>query len=92
MDYKILPYSFQQADKLGVTIKPSKKKDKKIDVFKNNKLVTSIGAKNYKDFPTYTKEKGKEFADERRRLYKLRHKKDASVVGSAGYYADKILW
>jgi hypothetical protein len=92
MDYKILPYSFQQAEKLGVKIKPSQKKDKKIDVFKNNKLVTSIGAKNYKDFPTYTKEKGKEFADERRRLYKLRHKKNSSVVGSAGYYADKILW
>jgi hypothetical protein len=92
MDYKILPYSFQQADKLGVKIKPSQKKDKKIDVFKNNKLIHSIGAKDYKDFPTYKKEKGKEFADERRRLYKLRHKKDAAVVGSAGYYADKILW
>lgn len=92
MDYKILPYSFKQAEKLGVKIKPSTKKDKKIDVFKNNKLVTSVGQVGYKDYPTYTKEKGKDFADERRRLYKLRHKKDLSVVGSAGYYANNLLW
>ena len=92
MEYKILPYSLNQAKKIGVEIKPSSKKDKKIDVFKNNKLIHSIGAKGYKDFPTYTKEKGKDFADERRRLYKLRHQKDASVVGSKGWYADKILW
>jgi hypothetical protein len=35
---------------------------------------------------------GKKIADERRRLYKIRHKKDRSVKGSAGYYADKLLW
>jgi hypothetical protein len=37
-------------------------------------------------------QKGKEFADEKRRLYKLRHAKDRVVRGTAGYYADKILW
>jgi hypothetical protein len=25
-------------------------------------------------------------------LYKGRHEKDRHIVGSAGYYADKILW
>jgi phage gp16-like protein len=92
MDYKILPYSFDQAKKLGVTIKPSTKKDKKIDVFKGKELIHSIGAKGYKDYPTYVKEKGKEVADERRLLYKSRHKKNLSVTGSKGWYADKILW
>lgn len=92
MDYKILPYSLDQAKKLGVTIKPSTKKDKKIDVFKSGKLIHSIGAKGYKDFPTYVKEKGLDYASERRELYKSRHKKDLSVVGSKGWYADKILW
>ena len=92
MSYRIKQYSKNQAKKLGVTIKPSKLKGEKIDVFKNNKKLVSIGAIGYKDYPTYIKEKGKKYADERRRLYKIRHKKDRNIKGSAGYYADKILW
>ena len=92
MDYKILPYSFQQADKLNVKIKPSTKKNKKIDVFKNNNLVSSIGQLGYKDYPTYIKEKGKPYADKRRYLYKSRHENDLGKIGTAGYYANKILW
>jgi hypothetical protein len=38
------------------------------------------------------KTKGKAYADERRRLYKIRHSKDRNVKGSDGYYADKLLW
>lgn len=89
MEYKIQPYTFQQAKKLGVQIKPSTKKDKKIDVFKNNKLITSVGQLGYKDYPTYLKEKGKQVADDRKRLYKLRHQKDDGI---AGYYANNLLW
>lgn len=91
-DYIIRDYSKIQAKKLGVSIKKSTNKDKKIDVFKNNMKVASIGDNNYKDFPTYIKEKGKKYADERRKLYKIRHSKDRKKVGTAGYYADKILW
>jgi len=90
--YEITEYSKQQAKKLGVQIKPSTRKDKKIDVFKNREKVASIGAKGYKDFPTFKKEKGLAFAEERRRLYKERHEKDRHKKGSAGFYADKILW
>ena len=90
--YEISNYSKQQAKKLGVQIKPSTRKDKKIDVFKNREKVASIGAKGYKDFPTFKKEKGLAFAEERRRLYKERHEKDRHKKGSAGFYADKILW
>jgi hypothetical protein len=95
--YEITDYSKQQAKKLGVQIKPSTRKDKKIDVFKNNEKVASIGARDkkgvfYKDFPTYMKTKGKAFAEERRKLYKERHEKDRHTKGSAGFYADKILW
>jgi hypothetical protein len=92
MDYKILPYTFKQAKLLGVDVKPSTKKGKKIDVYKDNKLVASVGAKSYKDYPTYLKEDGKQVADERRRLYKVRHEKDRKIVGSNGYYADQLLW
>jgi hypothetical protein len=91
--YDIKPYSYKQAEKLGVKIAPSTQKDKKIDVFDyNNQYILSIGGKGYKDYPTYLLEKGKEFADNRRRLYKIRHNKDRNKEGSAGYYADRILW
>ena len=100
-NYKITNYSKNRAKKLGVTIKPSTNKKKKIDVFKKVKdkdgkmkvkKVASIGASGYGDFPTFTKEKGKEFADKKRKAYKARHEKDRHKKGSAGYYADQILW
>jgi hypothetical protein len=92
-DYVIKPYSYKQAEKLGVKIKPSSNPKKKIDVFDyNNQYILSIGAKGYSDYPTYLEEKGKDYAEERRRLYKIRHNKDRSKLGSAGYYSDQILW
>ena len=77
---------------MGVVVKPSSVKGKKIDVFKNDQKIASVGALGYSDYPTYMKTKGKAYADERRRLYKIRHSKDRNVKGSDGYYADKLLW
>ena len=74
--YTILPYTKDKAKQLGVTVSPSTKKGKKLDVFKNGKLIASIGDINYSDFPTYVKEKGLKYAEERRRLYRLRHTKN----------------
>jgi hypothetical protein len=90
--YNITNYTKQQAKKLGVVVKKSSVKGKKIDVFKDGKKIASVGAIGYSDYPTYKKTKGKVYADERRRLYKLRHSKDRSVKDSDGYYADKLLW
>jgi len=90
MSYIISPYAYQMAKKLGVSIKPSTLKNKKIDVFENNKKIASIGAKGMKDYQIYLKEEGKEVADERRRLYRLRHKKDLNSKG--GYWSSKLLW
>ncbi len=92
MAYSITNYTREQAKKLGVVVKPSSVKGKKIDIFKNGEKVASVGALGYSDYPTYIKTKGKKYADERRRLYKIRHTKDRSVKGSDGYYADKLLW
>ena len=97
MAYKILPYSLRKAKELGVVIKPSTNILKKIDVFKNGKKIASIGARGMNDYPTYLeKEKkgyfDKGYANKRRKLYKERHEKDRNVVGSNGYYEDKILW
>ncbi|MSP70536.1 MAG: hypothetical protein EXR20_09705 [Bacteroidetes bacterium] len=92
MAYSIKQYTKNKAKQLGVEVKPSKVKGKKIDVFKNGKKLVSVGALGYSDYPTYITEKGKEFADKRRTLYKIRHKKDKDVKGTKGYYADKLLW
>ena len=90
--YQITDYTFQQARKLGVEVKPSTNKKKKIDVIKNGKKIASVGATGYNDYPTYKKEKGLAYADERRKLYKIRHSEDRQKIGSNGYYADKLLW
>ena len=89
MSYIIKPYSLSQAKKLNVTIKPSTNNKKKIDVYKDGKKIASIGDKQYKDYPTYLLE-DKALANERRRLYKIRHKNDLNK--GAGYLANKLLW
>lgn len=91
--YKISQYSKNKAKMLGVKIKPSTRKNKKIDVYDNlNNYITSIGDTKYKDYPTYLKENGVEYANKRRLLYKKRHQKHRIIVGTPSYYADKILW
>jgi hypothetical protein len=90
--YKITARQKRNAEALGVTIKPSTNKSKKIDVFKNGKKIASIGAMGYKDFDIHLKESGKAFAEERRRLYKIRHKNDRNKIGTPGFFADRILW
>jgi hypothetical protein len=90
--YVITKYTREQAAKLGVTVKHSTDPKKKLDVFKDGKKVASCGGAGYNDYPTYMKKFGKEYADERRKLYKIRHEKDRKVVGSPGWYADKLLW
>jgi len=91
--YDILPYTKNQAKKIGVKILPSRKKDKKIDVFtKDNDYICSVGALGYGDFPTFRKQYGSAFADNKRRLYKMRHEKDRHKVGSRGWFADQLLW
>lgn len=90
--YKILPYSYDQAKKLDVSILPSSNPRKKIDVYKDSKKVASIGAINNLDYPYYMKIEGKAYADERRRLYRLRHKGEEKRKGKPGYYSWYILW
>ena len=90
--YKISDYSYRKAILLGVDITPSRNKNKKIDVYKNGKKLVSIGFLGMKDYPTYVKEKGLSYANIRRKLYKIRNEKNRHKIGSAGFYADQILW
>jgi len=82
----------QQAKLLGVDIKLSTNSKKKLDVFRNNIKIATIGDVNYDDYPTYLIKFGKSYAEEKRRLYKLRHENNMNKVGSNGFYASRILW
>lgn len=76
----------ERAEKLGVTVRPSTVKNKKLDVFnKDGEKIASIGDIRYSDFLQHGDE-------ERRKRYKIRHQKNRNVKGSAGYYAARILW
>jgi hypothetical protein len=44
------------------------------------------------DFPSYIEKEGEVYAQERRRLYKLRHIKNRTIKGSNGWWSDNLLW
>ncbi len=73
------------AKKIGVTVKRSTRAGKKVDIYKGDKKVASIGDINYKDF-TVTGDK------DRQRAYRSRFAKTMNKVGTPSYYAAKILW
>jgi hypothetical protein len=90
--YQITDYTKLRAKEYGVQVRPSTNSKKKIDVFRNGEKIASIGAMGYKDYPTYIQEKGKAYADERRRLYNIRHRRNMEQVGSPGFWAGVLLW
>ena len=76
----------RKARVLNVTVKESTRKYKKLDVFnKDGEKVASIGDLRYSDFLQHGDEA-------RRKRYKQRHEKHRHKIGTASYYADKILW
>jgi hypothetical protein len=74
-----------KASKVGVTVKRSTEKGKKLDVIKNGKKMFAIGDSNYEDFNQHGDQ-------QRRKNYRTRHAKNISKTGSRGYFAAKILW
>jgi len=97
--YRISKYSYVVAKKLGVLIEPSHNKKKKIDVLDYyGNYICSIVSYGMNDYKTYLLKygrdgrDGRDYAMDRRRLYALRHKHDMKKLGSAGFYAAKILW
>lgn len=81
---KLFDIAHKKAKKIGVDIKVSNSKNKKLDVITNGKKV-SIGDVRYEDYNIH-------MDDKRREAYKKRHQNNRTVKGTAGYYADKILW
>jgi hypothetical protein len=90
--YHITNYTYKKARQIGVSVKPSTNKTKKIDVYKNNKKIASVGAYGMNDFPTYISQRGMKYAKTRRRNYRMRHERDRHVKWSRGWLADQLLW
>ena len=100
--YIIKQYTFDKLKKLNeklktdkITIKPSTVKNKKISIFINNNKIYDIGDSRYLDFPNYIEKRGAEYADERRRLYYIRHNKDPDIKNGAvmkSWWAKWLLW
>ena len=90
--YEIKQYTIDQAKKHGYIVEVAQNKKKKIDVFKDNVKIASIGDSRYKDYPTYLEERGLTFANVRKFLYYKRHKKDIEIKESPGYLSSILLW
>jgi hypothetical protein len=91
--YRILPRVHDNAKELGVTVHPSDNPKYKIEVYDSDGVfMFYLGAAGYGDYPTYIHEDGKPYADERRRLYRIRHAKEIAKVQSRGWFAWKLLW
>jgi hypothetical protein len=86
--YEISKRSFKIAKQYGLEIFPSSKKNKKIDVYKDREYLASIGDIRYNDYHIYLKEQGKAYADNRARLYYIRHK----AVSLKEQLAKLLLW
>ena len=87
--YDILPYTERQAKKYGLQLRASRMGNYKIDVFNaKGEYLFSGGDRRYSDYPHYIKTHGKEYADERRRLYRIRHVKETV----RGRIIEALLW
>ncbi len=75
------------------TLRKSDKKDKKLMlVDEETKKKIHFGAKNYMDYVKYIKRDGLEKANERKRLYTNRHKKEDKSKINPASLSQFILW
>lgn len=98
LDVVILPSSnpkkkidvYQKIDVPPLKYSDPKKKNPKAIV--GSKKVASIGDINYPDYAYHMKTEGKTYADERRRLYRLRHKGEDKKKGTPAFFSWYLLW
>ena len=91
-NYIITEYTYNKARELGLTVKVSKNKLKKVDVYRDNIFLNSIGDSRYQDYPHYIITYNKEYADKRKLLYHNRHKQNSNVKYSKQWLALNLLW
>jgi hypothetical protein len=88
--YKITPHSIKQAKRLGVDIKPSNEKNKKIDIYKDGRKLYAIGDIRYNDYGNYLLLGDTTLANKRRYLYHKRHGNPPK--GTRSWWAKELLW
>ena len=79
------------------TFKVSTRKNKKYDVFKNDKYLTSFGDKNYQQFKDTTPLKNYSNLDHlylkrKQNYYKRFGKKESAKFESAKWFSNNYLW
>ena len=90
--YSISQRTQQEARRLGVSVRPSRKPGKKIDVIRDGEVIASIGARGMGDYHVYRRTMGEEYATNRRRLYRARHRVDQIKPDTPAYWASELLW
>jgi hypothetical protein len=91
--YRILPYTYEKAKQMDLQVFPSGNPKYKIEVYDKNGLFLFYGGSaSYSDYPHYIQSHGVDYADNRRRLYHIRHKKEIDKVGSRGAVIASLLW
>lgn len=91
--FEIKPIHQRNANSLGVKIKPSSDRKKKLDIYDfHGNYICSIGDIHFGDYESYIRTHGLEYANIRKRLYKQRHEKTRHILGTPSYYSDRILW
>ena len=80
----------ERAKSLGVQVKASTRRNKKLDVFdrRSGEKIASIGDKRYSDYLQH----GVSAQEARRKRYKARHEAHRHKKGTPAFYADRILW
>lgn len=98
MTYTVTQEIKRRAKALGVEVRPSRNPKKKLDVYDkdDNSFIASIGQAGANDYHLWLKEKGQAYANERRRLYHIRHKGEAPRIKNgkptASHLAKVLLW
>ena len=95
MPYIVTQEIRKRAKELGVTVKSSTDPAKKLDVYQEGKKIASIGQAGSNDYHLWQKQVSKAYADQRRKLYYMRHPYKTRMVNgvyTADYLAKQLLW
>ena len=97
MPYAIKAHTRARARQLGLQVRPSTRKNKKLDVYKGDEKVASVGDTRYPDYPTYeAMERDGSVppgtAEKRRKAYHARHGKHSAEGLTPAYLAAELLW
>jgi hypothetical protein len=84
---------FENAKELGIKIRPSCNRHKKLDIFDyHNNFIFSIGNSSKLDFYQLIHKIGFEKAFEKRRKYRIKNWKNQFDLYSKKYYVYWLLW